>query len=133
MNLFERATRRKLRFKSPSGSLSTEQLFDLPLTHSKATSLDGLAQGVNTELQTMTTSFVANNTPDARRQELELMLEILKHVIKSKETDRERVATAQETAARKERLMDALAAKQDAKLDNMSEEELQKELAALGS
>ena len=132
MNIFERAVRRKLRFKTPSGTLQTEQLFDLPLTHSKSTSLDGLAQGVNNELQTMTTSFVSNTTPDNRRQELELMLEILKHVIKSKESDIQRVETAQETAAKKQRLMEALAAKQDQKLTEMSEEELKKELANIG-
>ena len=57
------------------------------------------------------------------------MLEILKHVIKSKELDIQRVETAQETAAKKQRLMEALAAKQDQKLTEMSEEELKKELA----
>ena len=32
MNIFEMATRKKIRFNSPQGDLSTEDLWDLPLS-----------------------------------------------------------------------------------------------------
>lgn len=56
MNIFELATRQKLRFASAKGDLTTEQLWDLPLLISSPTrdvkvDLDTLARSINHELK----------------------------------------------------------------------------------
>ena len=132
MNIFERSARNKTRWATSVGNLSVEQLFDLPLTAKRGVSLDAIAQEVNTELQTMTTSFVKTTRPDSRKSELSLQLDVLKHVIESKERDLDRAKTTQETKERKQALMEALENKKIDGINNMSEEELKKELAAIG-
>jgi len=47
MNIFERAARAKVRFSSAVGELTTEQLFDLPLTATgNRLSLDAVARDI---------------------------------------------------------------------------------------
>ena len=53
MDIFEKAAREKLRFDSPIGDLTTEQLWDLPLTSAniQRPSLDFMARAVSRELR----------------------------------------------------------------------------------
>ena len=63
MNIFEQATRAKLRFSTPNGMVSTEDLWDLPLTslNSKRANLDDIARTLDAELKsTASVSFVSN-------------------------------------------------------------------------
>jgi len=134
MNIFERASRRKLRFVSVVGDLTTEQLWDLPLTaKGERPDLDKLARYVARELKELDEgSFVKKETNEAKI-EMELRLEILKHVIEAKltaEAAREKMAENQE---RKKRLLAALAAKDEASLQGMSKEQIEAEIAKLDS
>ena len=79
-NLFEKASRQKLRFASQRGDLTVEQLWDLPLTSANAASLDSIAVGLDTELRnTAPRSFV--NSASTGNALLELKLDIVKHII----------------------------------------------------
>lgn len=81
MNIFEKATREKFRYPSAKGQLTTEQLWELPLTAKSGFSLDEVAKAVNAELKAVDTeSFVATETNPAKAT-LETKLEIVKHVI----------------------------------------------------
>ena len=134
MNIFERASRAKLRFDSPVGELTTEQLWDLPLTAKAGkANLDQLARGTNADLKDVTEGSFVDERPDPRKTELELKLDILKHVIASKIADRAAAEKAAQTAERKRKLMDALAQREMSDLAGMSREQIEKEIADLGT
>lgn len=59
------------------------------------------------------------------------MLEIVKHVIASKLATQEAIRNRAAKAAMRQKVLDALADKQDAELKGLSVEELQKKLAEL--
>ena len=134
MNIFERASRRKLRFVSVVGDLTTEQLWDLPLTaKGERPDLDKLARYVARELKELDECSFVKKEPNEAKIEMELKLEILKHVIEAKltaEAAREKMAENQE---RKKRLLAALAAKDEASLQGMSKEQIEAEIAKLDS
>lgn len=132
MNLFEQASRLKLRWLSPRGELTSEQLWDLPLTSKNGFDLDSIAKTVNAELKACSEeSFVATKK-NPTEEMWALRLDILKHVIASKIADEQKRAVAAEVAAKRQKIMAALSAKQDQALEGKSIEELQAELAALG-
>jgi hypothetical protein len=137
MNIFERASRKKLRFSTAIGDLTTEQLWELPLqlaasSTSKKVDLDRLAREVNRELKSIEESSFVSITPDPRKIDLELRLDILKHIINSKLAAKDAAEKAAVTAEYKRRLLAAKASKEDQKLAGMSEAEIEAELAKLG-
>jgi hypothetical protein len=135
VDIFETASRKKFRFSSDVGELTTEQLWDLPLISAARTGpkvdLDTIARAVNTDLKAVTEeSFVAVK-PDPRKPDLEVKLEVVKHIIAFK------IKTAEDAKARAERdekrrkLIEALASKEEQALAGLSLEEIQKQLADL--
>lgn len=133
MNIFERAARASLRFASPVGLLTCEQLFDLPLKarSSSRPDLDGVAKAVAAQLREASVESFVDDASDPRRAELELALEIVKHVIASKKTAAQAAERAAETLERKRKLLAALAARQDAELAGMTRAEIEAEIAKL--
>lgn len=135
MNMFELATRKKLRFPSSKGELTVEQLWDLPLiagssvTRDVKCDLDTVARSVNAELRGVTEETFVSVKPDPRKADLETKLEIVKHVIASKIADADAAKTAKDRAEKRRKLVDALAAKDDQALTSMSREEILKQLA----
>lgn len=136
MNIFELATRQKLRFASAKGDLTTEQLWDLPLLISSPTrdvkvDLDTLARSINHELKAQAEESFVSTKANPLKAQLELKLEIVKHIIADKLASAEKAKKASDNRAERERLMDVLKRKQDQELENLSPEEIQKRLAAL--
>jgi hypothetical protein len=133
MNIFERAARSKLRFPSLIGDLTAEQLFDLPLiSKGNRASLDDTARSVNRELKDLAEGSFVEVKPDPRKTELELRLEILKHVIEAKLAEKAAAEARAANMERKRKLLDALVAKDDQALAGMTREEIQAEIAKLG-
>lgn len=132
MNIFEQATRQKIRFPSAKGEFTTEQLWELPLTSKTGFDLDTVAREVNRDLkETAEESFVSTRANPARAQ-LELKLELVKHVIAVKITEADAREKAASRAQERQRLQEILARKQDAELEGLSVEDIQKRLAELG-
>lgn len=132
MNIFERATRCKLRFQSCIGDLTTEQLWDLPLTaKGERPDLDRMARAVNRELKSLVEESFVTVKPDPRKTDLELQLDILKHVIEAKLTAKAAAEKAAENAERKRKLLAALAHKEEAELTGMSKDQIEAEIAKL--
>jgi len=131
--MFEQATRKKYRFPSAKGELTVEQLWDLPLL-GKTTCLDTVARAVNKQLKAVSEeeSFV-NITGGTIRSTLSAKMDVVKHVIAVKLAERDAAKTRAENASKRQKLLTILDSKQNAKLEGMSEEEILKELAALGS
>ncbi len=125
MNIFERAVRKKLRFKSSRGMMSTEDLFDLDLQ-----TLDTLAKEVNREIKAYDEeSFIEEKSPVATTEELRL--EILKHVIKSKIAAKDAANKRASLKAKLDRLKQIRADKEDEALLQMDASDIDKEIASL--
>lgn len=136
MNIFETAARKKYRYPSAKGELTTEQLWDLPLVVNSPTrdvkvDLDTIARGVNAELRSVAEESFIPTKPDPRQGDLEVKLEILKHIIgvKMKEADDRKAAA--ERAAKRTKLLEALASKEDQALASMSKDDIMKQLAEI--
>lgn len=131
MNIFEQATRQALRFSSNRGELSTEQLWDLPLTSRQGFDLDSVAKEVNQRLKSVTEESFVTKSQNPAKDSLELKLEILKHIIAVKLKEDEDRRNAAERATERQKLLDILAEKQDSALKELSVEDIQKRLAEL--
>ena len=130
--MFEQASRMALRFETNNGLggfISTEDLWNLPLTSKSRVSLDGIAKDLHRQLKdSEEVSFV---TPSAANEELQLKFDIVKHIIDTIVAERKAASKAPANKAQKERLMGILAQKQEAALQDMSEEDLKKMIAEL--
>ncbi len=134
MSIFEKAARAKLRFPSTVGDLTPEQLWDLPLqSRGDRPDLDTLARDAYTQLKEIGEISFVDDRPDPRKAELELQLEIVKHVIESKKADWAVAAKAAENAERKRKLLAALSAKEEGELAGMSREEIEAEIAKIAA
>jgi len=133
MDIFEQASRQALRFPSPVGHLTTEQLWDLPLTGQTEgrANLDSMARAFHSELKSLEEVSFVDVRPNPRKAELELQFEIVKHIIDVKLAERDAAKRAVEARERKELLLATLASKQKDALAAMSEEELKAELGKL--
>lgn len=131
-NIFEKATRCKLRIESPKGQLTVEQLWDLPLTSAKGASLDGVGQIVQRELRELREDSLVETKPSPRKAVLSLSLELIKHVIAVRQAENAAARDAALVADERKKLLGALEAKQGEKLSGMSEEDIQARLAELG-
>jgi len=130
-NLFEYATRNKLRFASVRGELTVEQLWDVPLRSRDDFNLDAVAKVANRAWKALTEeSFVeTEKTPEHTRREV--ALKVVKYVIDTKLTEEADAKRRAENKVEKEKLLKILAEKQEGKLSDLSEKELQRRIAAL--
>lgn len=130
-NLFEYATRHKLRFSSTRGDLSVEMLWDIPLRSTDGFNLDAVARTANKTYKDATEeSFVATTRTEAHTR-LEMALEVVKRIIEVKLADEASAKQRADNRIEKEKLLKILAEKQDGKLSDLSEKELQRRIAAL--
>lgn len=126
-NIFETAARSKLRFSSTRfSSLSVEDLFDLPLTH-----LDDVAKGINRQINAEKEESFLSQNKNAVRKDLELKLEIVKHVINVIETEAAERVARHNKATERQKLIDALAEAEQREQQAKTPEQLRAELAAL--
>lgn len=132
LNIFEYATRNKLRFASAKGDLTTEQLWDVPLRSSDGFNLDAIAKNANRAFKEATEESFVSSTRTPAVTRLELTLETVKRVIEVKIADEELAKKRAANKDEKEKLLAILAKKQEGKLDELSEKELQRRIAALG-
>lgn len=130
-NIFEYATRNKLRFTSVRGDLTVEQLWDVPLRSRDDFNLNAVAKAASKAFKEISEeSFVeTKRTPEHARREA--VLEVVKYVIDVKLAEEKAAETRAEKKQEKEKLLKILAEKQAGKLSELSEKELQKRIAAL--
>ena len=128
-NIFEQASRQKLRINSVAGYITTEQLWDLPLK-SSAVSLDEIAKNLHKEIKSCATeSFVDDNVEvDPKFQ---LAFDIVLHIVKVKKEEQKIAQDKKLLDQKKARIMEAIAKKEDQKFDDASMDELKEMLADL--
>ena len=117
MNIFEIATRNKIRF-SFKGIIATEDLWDLSLV-----SLDSIYKTLNAKSKQAKEESLLN-TKSKDDEMLETQIEIIKHIVETKQAEIKAKLEASENRQKKQRISAILKDKQDDALLNKSEEEL---------
>lgn len=130
-NLFQLASRQKFRFQSIKGELTTEQLWDLPLTARGGFNLDEVAKQVAAELKAAGEESFVQKKSNPAKAKLEAKLEIVKHIIAVKLDDAEKANKASQNQEERQRLLAVLNRKQDAALEELTPEQIQARLAEL--
>lgn len=130
-NIFEYASRNKLRFPSPRGELTAEQLWDVPLRSNDGFNLNAVAKAANEAVKAINEENFVETTRTAAHTRVETAFEVVKHIIDVKLADEAAAKKRAENKIKREKLLTALAEKQDGKLSEMSERELKKQIAEL--
>jgi len=125
-NIFEQASKLKLRFATEKGmQTTTEDLWTLSLE-----SLDAIAVAVDKQLDTAgKKSFIGKK--DTTNKTLELQLEVLKHIIEVKLEEKATKAARVERNAQLAQLRELAASKSTEALAGKSLEEINKMIAEL--
>ena len=132
-NIFEYATRNKIRFQSSRGELTLEQLWDVPLrgNNGEAFDLNAVAKMANKAYKDISEESFVETVKTQEHVRREMALEVVKYVIDAKLADEEYAKRRADNRLEKEKLLGILAEKQDGKLSELSEKELRRRIAAL--
>ena len=123
--MYKRALKIKLRFATPKGKLTVEDLFSLNLIE-----LNDLAVGLDKKLsETPRKSFISDIEPNTAEDELRL--NILKDIIVTKIAEKNATIEAKNKAAEKAQIAEILHRKKNQELENLSIEELEAKLKSL--
>lgn len=118
MNVFEYATRNKVRFPY-KGSITTEDLWDLSVTE-----LDKIYKTLNAQVkQEQEESLLEKKNPTDEL--LTVQINIIKYIVATKLQEQEARDKAAEKAAQRQKIMTIIAKKQDESLENASLDDLQ--------
>jgi len=122
-NIFEQASRLKLRFETTRGNISVEDLWGLPLTpKSDRVNLDQIAVELHQKIEAQgTTSFVKSAKKD---EVLQLKFDIVKHIIDTKQAENEAKVAENNKAAKREQLDRLIETAETAELAKLSPAEL---------
>jgi hypothetical protein len=130
--LLEQAVRNKIRFATPKGQLSVEDLFDLDSSQASLNFLDGLAVALDDQLKSKAgkrTSFIK---PEPTRADFtQLRMDIVLFVLNEKLARRDARLAAAAKAEQKQQLLAALDAAEKGELSKKSPDELRAMIAAL--
>lgn len=126
MNLFESVTRSNLRFTTPNGQRSTEDLWTLPLDSKTQTNLYNLSDELDDKLRLAKQSRRAKIDPV-----LKLQIEVINYIINTREQE---IADRAENAQKQSRiseLIDVLGEQQASEDRTKSKKDILKEIKKL--
>ena len=122
--LFINATRNNYQFPF-RGMINVIDLWDLSLTN-----LDSVFKTLNSEVKKSEEESLLN-TKSKEDEEISNKIEIVKYIVSMKLDEKKKREDAKKNAEMRQRLLEIKAKRQDAALENMSDEELDKALAEL--
>lgn len=122
--LFINATRNNYQFPF-RGMINVIDLWDLSLTN-----LDSVFKTLNAEAKKFEEESLLN-TKSKEDEEISNKIEIVKYIVSVKLDKKKKREDAKKNAEMRQRLLEIKAKRQDAALENMSDEELDKALAEL--
>ena len=125
INLFEVATRENYQFPF-RGMINVIDLWDLSLTN-----LDSVFKALNAEAKKHEEESLLN-AKSKEDEEISNKIWIIKYIVSVKLAEKKAREDAKKNAEMKQRLLEIKAKRQNAALENMSDEELDKALAELG-
>lgn len=123
-NIFEYAVRNKLRFPF-KGLITVEDLFDLSLNN-----LDSIYKTLNKQIKEQEEESLLTTKTDANTA-LEIKLAIIRHIVKVKLEEKETKEREYTKKIQKQKIMSAIATKENEALLNSSVEDLKKMLDEL--
>lgn len=123
--LFINATRNNYQFPF-RGMINVIDLWDLSLTN-----LDSVFKALNAEVKKSEEESLLN-TKSKEDEEISNKIEIVKYIVGVKLDEKKKREDAKKNAEMRQRLLEIKAKRQDAALENMSDEDLDKALAELG-
>ena len=124
-NIFELASRMKIRFTELGGQLSVEDLWDIHLP-----GLDTIAKSLNKKLkETEEESFIATTVKTDK--ETLVKFELVKHVITVKLAEAEKARNAADRRQKRQEILGHLAKKEGEEMAGKSKEDLLKDLEEL--
>lgn len=126
-DLFQLATRKKYRFETTRGQLTTEQLWDLPLADLNTTA-KSISRHIRESQQEE--SFIPGENSVAD-DSFANKLEIVKTIITVKHAESVAVQKEHERKVKKQNLLAALHKKENEQLNELTVEELRKQIEAL--
>lgn len=129
--MFEKATKQKLRFESTVGVLTTEDLWDLPLTSVRGANLNDVAKRANQALKAFDEDDFVGISTKPGKEVAQLRLDVVLHVIKVKQAEAEAKRSAKARQDEIAQLEALIAEKNTQKLTEAPVEELQARLAQL--
>ena len=131
VNVFELASRKKVRFDTHMGQLTVDDLWDLPLTSKTGRlNLDDMAREFHARKEAAgETSFV--ETSSNKDESAELGFALVKHVIDVKILENKANKDAKAKADERKKLLGILSNKKDEELEGLSVEEIEERLKAL--
>lgn len=124
-NIFEAASKNKYRYPY-KGMITTEDLWDLTQAQ-----LDVIYKALNKGVSEAQVSSLMCKVTEVDAELLN-KIEIVKYIFNAKEAEAEARKNDAAKHAKKQRILDILAQKQEDALNNMSEDELKKMLDELG-
>lgn len=130
--MFDKASRLKLRFDSPQGLLSVEDLWDLPLTSTRANkaNLNDVAKAVSRELKAESEEDFVN--PKSGADELlQLKMDVVKHVIGTVQNENAAALAERDKKDKKAKILEIISRKQDKELEDKSLDDLQTMIGSL--
>ena len=121
-DLFQEATRLKLRYQTSKGSINTEDLWELSLT-----SLNDLAKELNKQCRELEEeSFIDEKSSNDKR--LEIAFELVKYIIRYKLNEKNNQQIEKERLTKKEQLISLLRTKEEQELTQLSMEQIKEML-----
>ncbi len=132
-DLFEKASREKLRFSTPKGMLTVEDLWSLPLQHKnpKTLSLDSLAKSLSRTIRENSEDSFVKPTEQPEALAAKFKLDIVKHIIEVIMAEQAKRKAEADIANQRQRILEAIHTKQEEELKGKSIDELQASLTAL--
>lgn len=130
--MFEKASRLALRFKTVAGLLTTEDLWEIPLTSTTGkANLDSIAIELYTKLRNDNTMSFVNKNASSDNDVTQLQFDIVKHIIDVRMVDVERRQTDRVNKEKKQKLMAILEQKEMEGLMSTSTDDLRKMISEL--
>lgn len=134
--LFVKATRLKVRFNCERGAYSVEDLWDLPLQTKTGAgvSLDTLYRTAKKELEDLSEEGLFQSKTSSLKSVLaQLRVDLIRYVAEVKQAEADKKQKQAENKAKREKIMELIAQKQDAALLGQDVTQLQEMLKQLDS
>lgn len=124
-NIFEQATKKKVRIQTSKGTMMVEDLWQADLNE-----LDTIASKLRRELADTNESLLPTKVEKGDGAEIkQLQYDLIVHIVKARLAEKEAKANQKADAARRQVLLAEQERRQGEKLTNLSDAELEAELA----
>lgn len=128
MEIYKKASKKKIRFNTNRGVLSVEMLWDLPKEEIRELVIKAREAAKKSSGQVSDAELSFLDAPKAKATDDELRFEILKDIYLTKKNAEEKALKKAEIKANNKKVLELIARKQDEALEKKSIKELEKML-----